>query len=145
MFDFLKRKSVQTLEKKVRELNAQATHFYKAKDNVEENAYYELLTLAQDKGLTAKAAAETKEGQLILSEIVLNRQYALYLNEQAIQTYAELRRLNGAQAASFSKEAWFNEVVKPSGGDHIIKKEIPFFCDKLITDVENELLEQNIE
>lgn len=145
MFDFLKRKSVQSLENKVRELNTEARHFYDAKDDLEERAYYDLLNLSHEKGLTAAAAANTKEGSLILSEIVLNRQYAMYLNEQAIQAYAELRRLRGDQSASLSKEAWFNNVVRPSGGDHIINKEIPFFCKKLIADVESELRSQDTE
>jgi hypothetical protein len=135
MFGLSKKERLIKLEKELFELQKNASHFYDLKKDVEDRAFYELLKLAEEKGISALDASSTQAGELILSEVVLNRQFAFYYNELAIQTYSKMRKLQTGTASPISKEGWLNEIVKPSGW-HCVKPEIKGMCHNIISEVD---------
>lgn len=144
MFGLSKKEKIVKLQKELVELQKYASHFYDLKKDVEDRAFYELLTLAETKGISAIEASSTTDGELILSEVVLNRQFAFYYNEQAIQTYSKLRKLETGIAPPLSRDGWLYDIVKPSGW-HCVKSEIKGMCHSLISDVDIRLKEYSEE
>jgi len=140
MFGFSKKEKIASLQKQLTKAKSDAKHFYNAKGQVEERAFYDLAELARDKGISASEAAKTKEGLVILSEIVLNRQWAFYLNEQAIQLQAQINALIGQKYGDSlaDKSLWFDKVVTPAGLD-IVMDQLEPMCGKLISEVDDYL------
>lgn len=140
MFGFSKRKRIKSLEELVDKLKRETLSFYSRKQDAEGRASLELYNLAESKGITAKAAASTPEGIDILAEVVLNRQYAFYLNEQTIQAYYQLCRLENKDINVISGDDWLNKIVKNSGWLPVYS-EIEVICGQLIKDVDLQLKE----
>lgn len=140
MFGFSKKEQIASLQRQLTKAKSDAKHFYNAKGEVEERAFYDLAELARDKGISASEAAKTKEGLIILSEIVLNRQWAFYLNEQAIQIQAQINALIGQKYGDrlSDKSLWFDKVVTPAGLD-IVMDQLEPMCGKLISEVDDYL------
>lgn len=138
MFGFSKRKRINNLKELVDKLKIETISFYNKKEAAEGRASLELYNLAESKGITARAAASTPEGIDILAEVVLNRQYAFYLNEQTIQAYYKLCRLENKDINVISGDNWLNKIVKESGWFPICS-EIEVICGHLIKDVDLQL------
>jgi len=144
MFGFKKRLQnavreleIKKLEAEIAELKSQAIHFYKARQEVESRAFYDLAELARNKKLSAQQAAKTEEGIRILAEVVLNRQWFFYHNESAIQAYAKLKTLLEPDWFRLSDQnQWFDEVVSIAGKE-IVVNQIDDTCGKLITEVDD--------
>lgn len=138
MFGFSKKEQIASLQKQLAKAKSDAKHYYNAKDEVEERAFYSLAELAREQDTSAREAAKTKEGLVILSEIVLNRQWAFYLNEQAIQLQAQINALIGQNYDNHldHKSQWFDKVVTPAGLD-IVMDQLEPMCGKLIIEVED--------
>lgn len=140
MFGLSRKEQIASLQRQLTKAKSDAKHFYNVKDEVEERAFYALAELARDKDISAGEAAKTKEGLIILSEIVLNRQWAFYLNEQAIQIQAKINAMTGSRHNDdlADKTTWFDNVVTPAGLD-IVMDQIQPMCGKLISEVDNYL------
>ena len=128
---------VKKLEAEIAELKLQAAHFFKARHDVENKAFYDLAELARTKKITAAKAAKSDEGVRILAEVVLNRQWFFYHNESAIQAYAKLKTLLDPNWFRLSDQnQWFDEVVSVAGKE-IVVNQIDDTCGKLITEVDD--------
>lgn len=138
MFGIFKDKKIKHLEAKVESYAAQATHIYSKKNEIEDDASRELYWLSVRNGVTAAESSRTPEGMMILSEVVLNKQYASYLNEQAIQAYAELCRAREDGTATSTKSQWLKNIVMKSGGD-IVSKEIDALMLTLVKEVDDKI------
>lgn len=143
MFGLSKKEKILSIERKIENLKKNALIFYNYKSDVEETAFRDLLSLSVKNKISPDAAAKTEEGIEILSEIVLNRQYAFYLNEQAIQLYSELYRIKNGKLPSTSKKGWLYEVVKSSGWE-IIMQELPAMSQHIINEVKDEIENRNL-
>lgn len=135
MFGLSKKERLEKLQKEFIELQKNASHFYDMKKDVEDRAFYELLKLAEENCVSALDASSTTDGERILSEVVLNRQFAFYYNELAIQAYSKLRNLQTGTTSPISKDGWLNEIVKQSGW-HCVKSEIKGMCNNIISEVD---------
>lgn len=138
---FTKNSELDRLKKDLSTAKENAKHFYAMKDNAEEKASVELESLAHRLGVSAAKAAKTKEGTKILSEVVLNRQWAFYHNEQAIQLQAAVNRMgnNGkSREPVLGDDYWFDNVVTPAGLD-IVLDQIDTICGKLIAETDERL------
>lgn len=135
MFGFIKDRVIRNQEAKIKDLIAQARHMYDMKEDCRDKLFYGLADIAREKNITAHQAAATPEGKILTATYVLNRQYAYYLNESAIQNYAELLRIKGVGWGT-SDEDWFNKVVKAAGADNIVLQEVPYFCEDLVDEVQ---------
>lgn len=137
MFGFSKSEQIASLKKQLEKAKSNAKHFYNMKGDVEDRAFYNLAELARNNGTSARVAAKTKEGILIISEVVLNRQWAFYLNEEAIQIQAKINALMGPTYSNdvAGKSFWFDKVVTPAGLD-IVMDQLEPMCGKLIDDVD---------
>lgn len=62
MFKFIKKREIDNLEAKIKELKKQANHMHKMRREVEDNAFSELYWLANRNGTTAAEAARTERG-----------------------------------------------------------------------------------
>ncbi|WP_312140788.1 hypothetical protein [Pantoea septica] len=138
MFDFIKRKEIETLEAKIKELKQQAAHMHKIRREVEDNAFNDLYWLANQNGITAAEAAQTERGFEILSQVVLNRQYALYLNESAIQANSKLNDIKGNPRATMTNEDWLHNIVMPVGSE-IVRDEVDRLMLTLVKEVDQKL------
>ncbi|AMB75007.1 hypothetical protein R0K18_12490 [Pantoea sp. SIMBA_133] len=138
MFGFFKNKEIATLEAKITELKQQAAHMHKIKREVEDNAFNDLYWLANQNGITAAEAARTERGFEILSLVVLNRQYALYLNESAIQANSELNDLKGKPRTTMTNEDWLHNIVMPVGSE-IVRDEVDRLMPTLVKEVDQKL------
>ncbi|WP_196208882.1 hypothetical protein [Citrobacter sp. Res13-Sevr-PEB04-36] len=138
MFGLSKKEQIASLQKQLTKAKSDAKHFYSVKGEVEERAFYDLAELAREKNTSAREAAKTKEGLIILSEIVLNRQWAFYLNEHAIQIQAQINSLIDPDYLNdlADKSIWFDKVVTPAGLDIVIDQLEPM-CGKLIGEVDD--------
>lgn len=141
MFGLSKRERIKKMEINLSSLQNHAKHFYYLKTGIEENAISELLSLAENNAYTAKEAANTQQGKEILSEIVLNRQYALYYNELAIQLRSKIYKLKTGTAPLHSRGEWLSKIVATSGWD-IVMAEIESTCGNLILDID-EIINKN--
>lgn len=137
MFGLSKKEKLKKLYERLSETRKNAAHFYAMKDSAEENAFYQLAALARENKTSASHVAKTKKGKVILAEVVLNRQWAFYLNESALQIQAEISRLSNPRHASIilDKEQWFDNVVALAGMD-IVMDQIEPICGKLIAEVD---------
>lgn len=139
MFGFSKKERLELLQKKINDTRDQAKHIYEMKGDSENSAFYDLAEIARAKGVTAAQAAKTPEGTRILSEVVLNRQYAFFLNETAIQLNAELNSLKNPDYFDITnRNQWFDEIVTPVGVN-IVVDQIEDICGNLIREVEEHL------
>ncbi|UNE41944.1 hypothetical protein IHE77_13700 [Serratia ureilytica] len=139
MFGFSKRERIDLLKEKINGIREQAKHIYQMKGESESSAFYELAMIAKDKGITASQAAKTPEGIRVLSEVVLNRQYAFFLNETAIQLAAELNNLKNPKYFDITnRDQWFDDIVTPVGID-IVVDQIEDICGSLIREVEEHI------
>lgn len=140
MFGLSKAERLDSLRKSLQRVKAEAKHAYGKKEESEEMAFYGLAELARREGVSAQEASKKQEGLQILSEVVLNRQWAFYLNEKAIQIQAKITELEdkGYRSNFYSKEYWFQKVVMPSGGDIVIDQIEPI-CSNLISEVDDYL------
>lgn len=139
MFGFSKKERLELLQKKINDIRGQAKHVYEMKGDAENSAFYDLAEIARSKGVTASQAAKTPEGIRVLSEVVLNRQYAFFLNETAIQLTAELNNLKNPNYFDVTnRNQWFDDIVTPVGVD-IIVDQIEDICGNLIREVEEHL------
>jgi len=138
MFWFSKKYKLKNLQGRLMEVRKNAAHFYSMKESAEESAFYQLAELAREEGTSAIKAAKTKKGQIILAEVVLNRQWAFYLNESALQLQAEISRLSNPAHSGFAfdKELWFDNIITPAGLD-IVMDQIEPICGKLIAEVDD--------
>ncbi|EMH4108056.1 hypothetical protein RGI85_001935 [Serratia marcescens] len=139
MFGLSKSERIKKLYEEASEIKKQALHFYNFKEEVEEKAFSELCNLSFKKGLPPSTVARSPEGVNILSEVALNRQYALYLNEKAIQLYAEIFKIQHGRATN-NKEEWLEQIVKKAGWD-VVSAEIPSICSSLICDADKHVSE----
>ncbi|WP_112924352.1 hypothetical protein [Escherichia coli] len=138
MFGLSKKEQIASLQKQLTKAKSDAKHFYSVKGEVEERAFYDLAELAREKNTSAREAAKTKEGLIILSEIVLNRQWAFYLNEHAIQIQAQINSLIDPDYLNdlADKSIWFDKVVTPAGLD-IVMDQLEPMCGNLIGEVDD--------
>lgn len=134
MFGLSKSERIKKLFEEASEVKKQALHFYNFKEEVEEKAFSELCNLSFKNDLPPSAVARSPEGVNILSEVALNRQYSFYLNEKAIQIYAEIFRLQHGRGTR-DKEEWLEQIVKKAGWE-IVSAEIPSICSSLICDAD---------
>ena len=137
MFFSSKESHVERLKKELSEAKQSAVHFYNMKDTSEQNASLELEKLALEMGVNASSAAKTKRGVRILSEVVLNRQWAFYWNEKAIQLQAEINKISPTPLDTHD-DYWFDCVVTPAGID-IVKDQIDVICSKLILETDERI------
>lgn len=135
MFGFLRRRSVKAREKQVKTLIMQAKGTYEAQQKADEELFHALIRIARAQNISTREALDTAEGRMLAIDYALSRQYACYLNESAIQTYARLMRIN-RQSGELSREEWYEKVVKPSGAAGIVLQEIPQLCESIITDAQ---------
>ena len=137
MFGLSKRERLASLRLRLSEVKKNAAHFYSMKESAEETAFYQLADLARENKITARKAARTKKGKIILSEVVLNRQWAFYLNESAMQIQSEILSLSNPDgpSAAFDKEMWFDQVTSVAGIDIVMDQMEPI-CGKLIDEVD---------
>ncbi|AST68779.1 hypothetical protein BFG07_08815 [Kosakonia cowanii] len=140
MFGLSRKERIASLQRQLTKVKNDARHFYNVKGEVAERAFYALAELARDRDISAREAAKTKDGLIILSEIVLNRQWAFYLNEQAIQIQAQINALTDSKHNKDigGKAAWFDKVVTPAGLD-IVMDQIQPMCGELISEVDEYL------
>lgn len=73
------------------------------KYDAEERAFVELCDLSIRMGVEPDVAAKTQQGIDILADVVLNRQYAFYLNEKAIQIYSQIFLLEKEEELTIEK------------------------------------------
>lgn len=135
MFGLSKSERIKKLWEEVEEEKKHASHIYKFKENAEERAFSELCNLAFKKNLPPNVVAKSPEGVSILAQVVLNRQFAFYLNEKAIQTYAKIFNLQNERDTHDSEE-WLEQVVKKAGWE-VVSAEIPTMCSNLIDDADS--------
>ncbi|MFW7225361.1 MULTISPECIES: hypothetical protein [unclassified Serratia (in: enterobacteria)] len=143
MFGLSKREKLTRLHAELNNAKSMAKEFYARKDIVEEVAFIALTELAKKKGITAKSAAQTSDGKKILAQVVLNRQYAFYLNECAIQIQAKIKRITlpdryYSDVVLGDDERWLDIIVTPTGS-YIVMSEIDTICSKLIEDVDKHI------
>lgn len=136
----LKQKALSALREQLEESKSNASHFYKMKSHAESAAFSDLSSLAKRIGVTAQQASKTEEGIRILSEVVLNRQWAFYHNEQSIQIQAKINEIEDPNYADnlLKKDYWFEKVVKPAGYE-IVCDQIDLICGPLISEVDEQL------
>ncbi|EQW96749.1 hypothetical protein G914_00823 [Escherichia coli UMEA 3139-1] len=137
VFGILTRSKIKKLRAELAETQKLASHFYKMKHDAEERAFVELCDLSIRMGVEPDVAAKTQEGVNILADVVLNRQYAFYLNEKAIQIYSQIFLLEKRRGTR-DREEWLNEVVKKSGWE-VVSSELPFICADLIEEAKERL------
>lgn len=142
MFDFIKKREIDSLEAKIEDLKKQATHIHKIRQEVEDQAFSDLYWLANQNGTTAAEAACTERGFEILSQVALNRQYALYLNESAIQANSKLNDLKDNPKSTMTNEDWLHNIVMPVGSE-ILKDEVERLMVSLVEEVDLRLSEGN--
>lgn len=141
MFKFIKKREIDNLEAKIKELKKQANHMHKMRREVEDNAFSELYWLATRNGTTAAEAARTERGFEILSLVALNRQYALYLNESAIQANSELNALIDNPKPTLTNEDWMYNIVMPVGSE-IVRHEVDRLVETLVKEVDQKLADE---
>lgn len=141
MFKSIKKREINNLEAKVKELKKQANHMHKMRREVEDNAFRELYWLANQNGTTAAEAARTERGFEILSLVALNRQYALYLNESAIQANSELNALIDNPKPTLTNEDWMYNIVMPVGSE-IVRHEVDRLVETLVKEVDQKLADE---
>lgn len=137
VFGILTRSKIKKLRAELAETQKLASHFYKMKYDAEERAFVELCDLSIRMGVEPDVAAKTQQGIDILADVVLNRQYAFYLNEKAIQIYSQIFLLE-KRRGTHDREEWLNEVVKKSGWE-VVSSEIPLICADLIEEAKERL------
>ncbi|KHT21019.1 hypothetical protein [Pectobacterium brasiliense] len=136
MFGLSKKERLSSLRKQLEDVMSQARHTYDMKSEAESRAFYDIVEIAREKGISAAQAAKTGAGIRTLSEVVLNRQYAFFLNETAIQLHAEIRRINEPNYFDINnKNQWFDEIVSPVGS-YMVIDQIEDICGSMIRDVE---------
>lgn len=114
---------------------------HKMRREVEDNAFRELYWLANQNGTTAAEAARTERGFEILSLVALNRQYALYLNESAIQANSELNALIDNPKPTLTNEDWMYNIVMPVGSE-IVRHEVDRLVETLVKEVDQKLADE---
>lgn len=139
MFGLSKKERLSSLRKQLENVMSQAKHTYDMKSEAENRAFYEIAEIAREKGISATQAAKTDAGIRSLSEVVLNRQYAFFLNETAIQLHAQIRRINEPNYLDINnKNQWFDEIVSPVGNSMIIDQ-IEDICGPMIRKIDDYL------
>jgi|GEM_PF-6025771 len=139
MFGFSKKERLESLRERIEDIRSQAKDIYERKSDAENSAFYALAEIARVKGVTASQAAKTQEGIRVLAEVVLNRQYAFFLNETAIQLHAQLNGLKNPNYFDITNtNQWFDEIVTPVGVE-IVVDQIEDICGSLIREVDEHL------
>ncbi|MDR1842302.1 MAG: hypothetical protein LBR63_00765 [Citrobacter amalonaticus] len=135
MFEWLRKlerkKRIARLRSQAESLESDALNWWE-KEHTEDQVFWRLVDLCRETGLSPKQAAKTERGTCILSLIVLNRIWAFYHCEQAIQINAELYK---AEHEGFSfladNDAWWQHAVPDSIKKNIIS-EIPIMSKNVI-------------
>ncbi|EPU3934690.1 hypothetical protein ACVWYD_001215 [Morganella morganii] len=136
MFWSSKKKKITALNDQFVKARKQADHIFESIPDVEERAFYALAELSRSTKMPAHEAAKTPEGKKILLEVVLNRQYAFYLNELSIQIYGELKLLTDPDSIPlYDKNAWVDNVVIPATSG-VIYSQLDPICTGLIESVD---------
>lgn len=136
MFWSSKKKKIAALNDQFAKARKQADHIFESIPDVEDRAFYALAELSRCTKMPAHEAAKTPDGKKILLEVILNRQYAFYLNELSIQIYGEMKLLTDPGSIPLcDKNAWVDNVVIPATSG-IIDSQIEPICAKLIESVD---------